>query len=138
MSVGVSLPFNLLTEQQAAAENYPFCTIEPNESRCAVPDQRFKWLCDLWHSPSQIPAYFLITGHCWSAQVASEGAILAMPLSHICAVDLFSRRARSLKNPEVVHVDEIQLIPLETWRPLYELCRKDTAYGRRACKGEQT
>ena len=56
-NVGKSSLFNLFTEQAVAAENYPFCTIDPSESRCAVPDQRFDWLCDLWKSPSQIPAY---------------------------------------------------------------------------------
>lgn len=40
-NVGKSSLFNLLTEQNAAAENYPFCTIEPNEARCAVPDARY-------------------------------------------------------------------------------------------------
>jgi hypothetical protein len=39
--VGKSSLFNLLTEQSAAAENYPFCTIEPNEARCPVPDARY-------------------------------------------------------------------------------------------------
>src|SRR6187402_854163 len=40
-NVGKSSLFNLLTDQSAAAENYPFCTIEPNEARCAVPDSRY-------------------------------------------------------------------------------------------------
>ncbi|KAK7215739.1 hypothetical protein V2G26_003742 [Clonostachys chloroleuca] len=43
-NVGKSSLFNLLTEQSAAAENYPFCTIEPNEARCAVPDERYRVL----------------------------------------------------------------------------------------------
>lgn len=44
-NVGKSSLFNLLTEQNAAAENYPFCTIEPNEARCPVPDARYVCLC---------------------------------------------------------------------------------------------
>ena len=40
-NVGKSSLFNLLTEQSAPAESYPFCTIEPNEARCAVPDARY-------------------------------------------------------------------------------------------------
>lgn len=40
-NVGKSSLFNLMTEQNAAAENYPFCTIEPNEARCVVPDPRY-------------------------------------------------------------------------------------------------
>jgi obg-like ATPase 1 len=40
-NVGKSSLFNLMTEQSASAENYPFCTIEPNEARCIVPDPRY-------------------------------------------------------------------------------------------------
>lgn len=40
-NVGKSSLFNLMTEQSAAAENYPFCTIEPNDARCVVPDPRY-------------------------------------------------------------------------------------------------
>ena len=40
-NVGKSSLFNLMTQQSAAAENYPFCTIEPNEARCVVPDPRY-------------------------------------------------------------------------------------------------
>lgn len=40
-NVGKSSLFNLLTKQSAAAENYPFCTIESNEARCIVPDARY-------------------------------------------------------------------------------------------------
>jgi GTPase SAR1 family protein len=47
-NVGKSSLFNLLTEQSAAAENYPFCTIEPNEARCAVPDVRYVCCCPFW------------------------------------------------------------------------------------------
>ena len=40
-NVGKSSLFNLMTEQNAAAEDYPSCTIEPNEARCVVPDPRY-------------------------------------------------------------------------------------------------
>jgi 50S ribosomal subunit-associated GTPase HflX len=40
-NVGKSSLFNVMCKtNQAAAENFPFCTIEPNEARCAVPDER--------------------------------------------------------------------------------------------------
>ena len=39
-NVGKSSLFNLLTDQSTAAENFPFCTIDPSEARCAVPDER--------------------------------------------------------------------------------------------------
>ena len=42
-----------LPHQAIAAENYPFCTIDPNEGRCPVPDERYDFLCDLWQPPSK-------------------------------------------------------------------------------------
>ena len=87
-NVGKSSLFNLLTKQAAAAENYPFCTIEPNESKCQVPDARFDWLCDLWQSPSKVPAMLHITDIAGLIRGASEGAGLGNAfLSHIAAVD---------------------------------------------------
>ncbi|KAL0626263.1 Obg-like ATPase 1, partial [Plecturocebus cupreus] len=43
--------FNVLTNSQASAENFPFCTIDPNESRVPVPDERFDFLCQ-YHKPA--------------------------------------------------------------------------------------
>ena len=87
-NVGKSSLFNLLTEQAAAAENYPFCTIEPNEARCAVPDERYDFLCDLWKPPSTQPAYLFVTDIAGLIRGASEGAGLGNAfLSHIQAVD---------------------------------------------------
>ncbi|CAH8629964.1 unnamed protein product [Schistosoma margrebowiei] len=43
---------------QVPAENFPFCTINPNESRVAVPDERFDWLCE-YHQPVRWVSYVL-------------------------------------------------------------------------------
>ena len=40
-NIGKSSLFNLLTGQSVPALNFPFCTIEPNQARCAVPDVRY-------------------------------------------------------------------------------------------------
>jgi obg-like ATPase 1 len=127
----------LLTEQAVAAENYPFCTIEPNESRCAVPDQRFEWLCDVWQSPSRIPAYLHITDIAGLIKGASEGAGLGNAfLSHIQAVDGLYHVVRAFDNPEVVHVDD-SVDPIRDMETImYELCRKDTAYVE-SCKAKK-
>ena len=50
-NVGKSTFFNVLTKSQAQAENFPFCTIDPNESRVPVPDARFDYLVQ-WHKPA--------------------------------------------------------------------------------------
>jgi len=128
-NVGKSSLFNLLTEQSAAAENYPFCTIDPNESRCPVPDLRFDWLCDLWQSPSRIPAYLHITDIAGLIKGASEGAGLGNAfLSHIQAVDGLYHVVRAFDNPEVIHVDD-SIDPIRDMNTImYELCRKDTVY----------
>lgn len=39
------------------AENFPFCTIEPNQARVNVPDDRFTWLCGVYKPKSQVPAF---------------------------------------------------------------------------------
>ena len=41
-----------MTKSAAPAENFPFCTIDPNEARVAVPDQRWNFLCD-FHKPAR-------------------------------------------------------------------------------------
>eukprot|EP00961_Rhodomonas_salina_P141423 1903951-Rhodomonas_salina.2 len=56
-NVGKSSLFNLLTKQSAAAENFPFCTIDPNEARCAVPDDRYDKLVAMWKPVNEYPAY---------------------------------------------------------------------------------
>ena len=128
-NVGKSSLFNLLTEQSAAAENYPFCTIDPNESRCPVPDQRFNFLCDLWEPPSRIPAYLMITDIAGLIRGASEGAGLGNAfLSHIQAVDGLYHVVRAFDNPEVVHVDD-SVDPIRDLETIVsELCKKDISY----------
>jgi obg-like ATPase 1 len=128
-NVGKSSLFNLLTEQSVAAENYPFCTIEPNESRCPVPDLRFEWLCELWQPASKVPAYLHITDIAGLIKGASEGAGLGNAfLSHIQAVDGLYHVVRAFDNPEVVHVDD-SVDPVRDLNTImYELCRKDQAY----------
>ena len=87
-NVGKSSLFNLLTDQAIAAENFPFCTIEPNEARCAVPDERYDYLCNLWKPPSEYPAYLHVTDIAGLVRGAAEGAGLGNAfLSNIQAVD---------------------------------------------------
>ncbi|KAF4635146.1 hypothetical protein G7Y89_g2945 [Cudoniella acicularis] len=106
-NVGKSSLFNLLTEQSAAAENYPFCTIEPNEARCAVPDLRYDFLCDLWKPPSMYPAYLQVTDIAGLIKGASQGEGLGNAfLSHIQAVDGMYHIVRAFDNDEVLHVDD--------------------------------
>jgi hypothetical protein len=64
-NVGKSSLFNVLTNMSIPAENFPFCTIDPNESRCAVPDPRFDALCKAFNPASEVPAYLKVSRtHC--------------------------------------------------------------------------
>jgi obg-like ATPase 1 len=128
-NVGKSSLFNLLTDQAVAAENYPFCTIDPNEARCPVPDLRFDWLCETWQPASRIPAYLHITDIAGLIRGAHEGAGLGNAfLSHIQAVDGLYHVIRAFENPEVVHVDD-SVDPIRDLDTImYELCRKDSVY----------
>ena len=51
-NVGKSTLFNALTKNSVPAENYPFCTIDPNVAKVAVPDERFDVLRDMWKPKS--------------------------------------------------------------------------------------
>lgn len=64
-NVGKSTLFNTLTKLSIPAENFPFCTIEPNEARVHVPDERFEWLCQLYKPKSEVchPNPTTNTGH---------------------------------------------------------------------------
>ena len=53
-NVGKSTLFNTLTKLSIPAENYPFCTIEPNEARVYIPDERFEWLCQMYKPKSEV------------------------------------------------------------------------------------
>lgn len=51
-NVGKSTFFNCLSKLNIPAENFPFCTIEPNEAVVPVPDQRFNWLVEKYQPAS--------------------------------------------------------------------------------------
>ena len=55
-NVGKSTIFNALTKAGIAAENYPFCTIEPNVGIVEVPDKRLNALAEIVHPARIVPA----------------------------------------------------------------------------------
>ena len=137
-NVGKSSLFNLLTDQSIAAENFPFCTIEPNEARCAVPDERYDFLCNMWKPPSEYPAYLHVTDIAGLVRGAAEGAGLGNDfLSHISAVDGISHVVRAFDSEEVIHVDDSvdPVRDLETIQA--ELCAKDMQYLKKAVEQEK-
>jgi len=105
-NVGKSTFFNVLTSSQIAAENFPFCTIDPNESRVPVPDERYDYLC-AYHKPaSKVPAFLNVVDIAGLVEGASEGAGLGNAfLSHISACDAIFQMLRAFDDEDVTHVD---------------------------------
>ncbi|CAH8433279.1 unnamed protein product [Dicrocoelium dendriticum] len=105
-NVGKSSFFNVLTKSHAAAENFPFCTINPNESRVSVPDDRFEWLCE-YHSPlSRVPAHLNVVDIAGLVKGAHEGQGLGNAfLSHIRGVDALFHMLRVFESEDVSHVE---------------------------------
>jgi obg-like ATPase 1 len=105
-NVGKSTLFNILTKLSVPAENYPFCTIEPNEARVSVPDERFEWLCNLYKPISKVPAVLQVTDIAGLIRGASTGEGLGNAfLSHIKAVDGIFQVVRIFDDTEVTHVE---------------------------------
>jgi len=105
-NVGKSTLFNLLTKLSVPAENFPFCTIEPNEARVSVPDDRYEWLVDFHKPVSKVPAVLQITDIAGLIRGASKGEGLGNAfLSHIKAVDGIFHVLRVFEDTEVTHVE---------------------------------
>lgn len=105
-NVGKSTFFNVLTKNQAAAENFPFCTIDPNESRVPVPDERYDFLCEYHKPASKMPAFLNVVDIAGLVRGASQGEGLGNAfLSNISACDAIFHLSRAFEDENVTHVD---------------------------------
>lgn len=130
-NVGKSTFFNVLTKSQAAAENFPFCTIDPNESRVPVPDERWDWLCQFHKPASKVPAFLNITDIAGLVAGANEGQGLGNAfLSHISACDAIFQMLRAFDDEDVTHVDGCVDPTRDVKTILNELRLKDIEYFR--------
>ena len=105
-NVGKSTLFNALTCSQAAqSENYPFCTIEPNEGIVSVPDPRLDRITKYIVPKKTIPAILKLVDIAGIVKGASEGEGLGNKfLSHIRQVDAIIQVVRCFEDPDVIHV----------------------------------
>lgn len=105
-NVGKSTLFNALTESaNADAQNYPFCTIEPNTGRVVVPDPLLLKLADVAHSVKIIPTQLEIVDIAGLVRGASAGEGLGNKfLGHIAAVDAIIHVVRCFDDDDIVHV----------------------------------
>src|SRR6266568_557218 len=105
-NVGKSTLFNALTSSRAAAaENYPFCTVEPNVGVVEVPDPRLEQLNALVKPKKKVPAVVEFVDIAGLVRGASQGEGLGNQfLSHIREVDAVVHVIRCFDDPDVVHV----------------------------------
>ncbi|EPQ30395.1 uncharacterized protein PFL1_01921 [Pseudozyma flocculosa PF-1] len=106
-NVGKSSLFNVIAKcDLGKAANFPYATIEPEEARVPVPDERFKWLCEQYKPKSEIPAFLTCIDIAGLTAGASTGAGLGNAfLSNVRSVDGIFQVVRAFDDAEVIHVE---------------------------------
>ncbi len=104
-NVGKSTLFNALTKAGIAAENYPFCTIEPNTGVVEVPDPRLQELAKIITPERIVPAIVEFVDIAGLVAGASKGEGLGNQfLAHIRETDAIVNVVRCFEDPNVIHV----------------------------------
>ena len=105
-NVGKSTLFNAITNAGVPADNYAFCTIDPNVGIVPVPDERLKLLGDMYQSKKVTPAVIEFVDIAGLVKGASKGEGLGNQfLSHIRETDAIVHVVRCFENTNIVHVD---------------------------------
>ena len=105
-NVGKSSTFNLISKQSVPAENFPFCTIDPNHAIVKVPDPRFDYLVNIFKPKSVKPSVLSITDIAGLVRGASEGFGLGNEfLGHIQGVDGLYQVVRAFTNEKILHTE---------------------------------
>lgn len=105
-NVGKSTLFNAITNAGAQAENYPFCTIEPNTGVVLVPDHRLDVLAEMYHPKKLTPTTIEFVDIAGLVKGASRGEGLGNKfLSHIREVDAIVHVVRCFDDDNIIHVD---------------------------------
>lgn len=146
-NVGKSTLFNCLTQAEIAAENYPFCTIEPNTGMVAVPDPRLDQLAELVHPEKTVPTMMQFVDIAGLVAGASRGEGLGNKfLAHIRETDAIAHIVRCFEDDDITHVagrvdpvsdietieTELCLADLDTAEAALEKVKKQTRSGDKA------
>jgi hypothetical protein len=153
-NVGKSTLFNALTRtHKAPAENYPFCTIDPNVGVVTVPDPRLDKLGEMSRSQKIVPTAIEFVDIAGLVKGASAGEGLGNQfLSHIREVDAIVQVVRCFENADVHHVSgsidpirdievintELVLADLATLQKRQDRLQKEVRAGNKTAKAENT
>ena len=131
-NVGKSTLFNALTKAGIAAENFPFCTIDPNTGIVPVPDPRLDKIAAIVHPAKIVPATMEFVDIAGLVKGASKGEGLGNQfLMNIRETDAIAHVVRCFDDPNVIHVsgkvnpaDDIDTINTELALSDLEICDK--------------
>jgi len=126
-NVGKSTLFNAITKAGAAAENYAFCTIEPNVGVVDVPDPRLERLTEIAKPKQTVPTAMRFVDIAGLVKGAAEGEGLGNKfLAHIREVDAIAQVVRCFDDENIMHVEAGGLDPLRDIEIIStELCLAD-------------
>jgi len=144
-NVGKSTLFNAITKAGAEAQNYPFCTIEPNVGVVSVPDSRLDVLTKMYNSKKTIPAIIEFVDIAGLVKGASKGEGLGNKfLSHIREVDAIVHVVRCFENTNIVHVEgsvdplrDVEIINMELIFADLETLEKKIDRAKKLLKGDK-
>ena len=144
-NVGKSTLFNAITKAGAEAQNYPFCTIEPNVGVVSVPDERLDVLTKMYNSKKTIPASIEFVDIAGLVKGASKGEGLGNKfLSHIREVDAIVHVVRCFENSNIVHVEgsvdpkrDVEIINMELIFADLETLEKKIDRAKKLLKGDK-
>lgn len=145
-NVGKSTLFNALTAAKADAENYPFCTIEPNIGIVPVPDERLEKLVETVNSEKTVPTTIEFLDIAGLVKGASAGEGLGNKfLSHIREVQSIVQVVRCFEDSNVTHVEgridpinDIEIINLELMLSDLEVIDKRLFKVEKEMKGDKS
>jgi len=151
-NVGKSTLFNALTGGRVAAENYPFCTIDPHVGVVAVPDPRLQSIADIVKPRTVAPATMEFVDIAGLVAGASRGEGLGNQfLAHIRETHAIAHIVRCFEDPDVAHVSgylaphedietvntELMLADLETVQRALERAARQAKSGDKEARAEQ-
>ena len=142
-NVGKSTLFNAITNAGVPADNYAFCTIDPNVGVVSVPDERLDWLSDFYQPKKTTPAIIEFVDIAGLVKGASKGEGLGNKfLSNIRTTDAIVHVVRCFDDSNVTHVEgstdplrDIDIINLELVMADIEMVERRIDKCQKAAKG---